>query len=91
MKMQISYNDLFADSTKELFVGIWEAIFKLEGEVEMNRQQLMRDPNFDIKKAFKMITHDGQGDSISREELGEMLGLDRPHRDILFARFKRNN
>jgi Ca2+-binding EF-hand superfamily protein len=51
----------------------------------------MRDSNFDIKKAFKMMTRSGQGDSISREELGEILGLDTPHRDILFARFKKNN
>jgi hypothetical protein len=34
VKMQISYADLFADKTKELFVEIWEAIFSLEGQIE---------------------------------------------------------
>lgn len=58
--------DLFADNTKELFCEIWEAIFQTESAIEDSRQQLMRDANFDIKRAFKMMTSDGEGDLISR-------------------------
>ena len=49
----------------------------------------MRDPSFDIKKAFRLMTNEGE-ETIIREELGEILGVDTPHRDILFARFKKN-
>ena len=50
----------------------------------------MKDPHFDIQKAFKLLIIDGYScDAISREDLGEVLGLDTPHRDILFARFNK--
>lgn len=50
----------------------------------------MKDPYFDIKKAFRSLINDNYNyDEIAREDLGEMLGLDRAHRDILFARFNK--
>jgi Ca2+-binding EF-hand superfamily protein len=88
VKMSITYMDLFADNTKELFCEIWEAIFQTESQIESTRQRLMRDAGFDIKRAFKMISNGAE--QISRQDLGDLLGLDMPHRDILFARFKKN-
>ena len=50
----------------------------------------MRDPSFDIKKAFKMLTAESDNDKLTREVLGAVLCVDQPHRDILFARFKKH-
>lgn len=37
IRMQISYMDLFADNTKELFCEIWEALFDTEAQIEVTR------------------------------------------------------
>ncbi len=50
----------------------------------------MQDPQFDIKKAFKLLNNNGPSDQLTREDLGRALDLETPYRDILFARFKIN-
>lgn len=36
----------------------------------------MRDPSFEIKKAFKMLTAESESDQLTREVLGDILGVD---------------
>ena len=49
------------------------------------KDELMRDPDFDIGEAFRQLT---AGKEITRNDLVETLGsqLDQPHIDILYAK-----
>ena len=90
MRLKHTYDELFSEKTKSLYCETWEAVFSSESEIEQTRQQLMKDPYFDIKKAFRSLIVDSYNCvEIAREDLGELLGLDRAHRDILFARFNK--
>ena len=54
--------------------------------VESERQLLLKNPYFDIQKAFKLFEdqNSGQGNCITRDDLARTLMLDDPHTDILF-------
>ena len=53
--------------------------------VESERQLLLKNPYFDIQKAFKLFESQGsQQGGITRDDLARTLMLDDPHTDILF-------
>ena len=65
---------------------MWEKMFECEMVVESERQLLLKNPYFDIQKAFKLFEdqNSGQGNCITRDDLARTLMLDDPHTDILF-------
>jgi len=94
VKKKIPYDSLFPQSTRDLFRQAWEILFKTEAEIEQYRQLLLKNPHFDIQQAYRLFDSvNGNQDVgkgfISREDLGAVLKLDAPHRDILFARFNK--
>ena len=62
-------------------------------QIESERQLLLKNPYFDIQKAFKLFEsaneHNKPAGYITRDDFSRTLMLDDPHTDILFQKFNR--
>ena len=85
LKAQKTHSQLFSEETQDLYRELWEKLFACEMAVESERQLLLKNPYFDIQKAFKLFeSQDSQQGGITRDDLARTLMLDDPHTDILF-------
>ena len=66
-QLEKSYFEVFSEQTRSLFQTIWSMHFLIEKIVEMMRQKLLKNPFFDISKAFKDIDHDGKGYIVAKD------------------------
>ena len=57
----MSYEDCFDQKTRDLYKQNWIVHLKTEKLIENMRQLLLKNPGFDISKAFKMIDKDNKG------------------------------
>lgn len=95
IKMEMNYHECFPETTRALYRSLWEQLFKSEAQVELQRQNLLKNPTFDIQRAYKAFdpaAKEVNGEfvgSIKRDALGRVLDLEGPYRDILFARFNK--
>lgn len=80
--------ELFTEETQQLYRQLWEQFFSSEMAIESERQLLLKNPYFDIQKAFKLFEsaneHGQPAGYITRGDLSRTLMLDDPHTDILF-------
>lgn len=93
LKKQKSYSQLFSVETQFLCRHLWEQLFVAEMAIESERQLLLKNPYFDVQKAFRLFeSNDDLGKPagfITRDDLLRTLMLDDPHTDILFQKFHR--
>ena len=61
INLEMDYNEMFSDKTQELYKQVWLEHFACERETEAMRQQLLKNPFFDIQKAFKTIDTNSNG------------------------------
>lgn len=91
IKLEMKYPECFNENTRALYKRVWEQLFKSEYNIEMDRQKLLKNPTFDIQKAYMLFAdpNSEENGNIKRQDLGRVLELDGPYRDILFARFNK--
>ena len=57
----MTYVQNFNDLTREIYQQIWQLHFIVETLVENMRQRMLKNPNFDISKAFRDIDANSKG------------------------------
>jgi len=55
IRLEFTYEQIFAEVTRANFKALWEELFYCERQTERLRQQLLKNPFFDIQKAFKAL------------------------------------
>jgi hypothetical protein len=75
---------------RELYASAWEHVLQSAYGENLLKDDLMRDPEFDVNEAFRQLT---QGKEITRSDLLNALGnhLNQPHVDILYAKLSANS
>ena len=92
-QLEKSYQDTFAHQTKQLYEQCWALHFRIESTVEMMRQKLLKNPFFDISKAYRDIDSSKKGYIIAGD-LGKFLDLHdvtitKQQEQLIFERFNK--
>ena len=70
--MKYSYDEFFQERTKLCYFELWQKLLQCERECETLRKNLLRNPYFDIQRAFKVIDFRNKG-SFTIEDLENAL------------------
>ncbi len=66
LKGELSYKNCFEPQTRELYKEAWEYVLHSLQQENMLKNELMKQPSFDVAKAFKSLTPESE---LTREHL----------------------
>ncbi len=61
LQLQMSYEEMFSLETREIYRDVWLEHIFCERQTEILRQNLLKNPFFDLQKSFKQIDDRNQG------------------------------
>ena len=71
--MQYSYEELFSQVTRVKYFELWQKLFDCERETEALRKNLLRNPYFDLQKAFKAVDVRNKGSFTIEDVRGKLF------------------
>eukprot|EP00347_Sterkiella_histriomuscorum_P009319 403341661 len=93
VNLTMNFAEMFSNDTRELYRECWMQHFMCEKETEILRQRLLKNPFFDLQKAFKTFDTQNKG-FIVIEDIGKALQLNGHNitglqLKLLFSKFNR--
>ena len=89
----MAFDEVFSQKTRDLMEKIWSLHFEAEKLIEYMRQNMLKNPYFDISKAFKDLDQDEKG-FISANDIGKYLSQNNidisvTNQELIFMRFNK--